>query len=381
MAKKKLYILYLVTTLFWFSTYIYSPVLPTYVKSLGASYLMVGLILGCYGVGQLVLRVPIGILSDRWNRRRIFIKLGLLSLVVSSAGLYLFKAPGLILVFRSFSGVASAFWVIFTVLYSSYFAESEATKAVGVLNAFCNGGMLAGLLAGGFIVKWWGIEANFLVSLAAAVTGLLVSFAISEKKIDRKPVEIKELFTVVKDRNFQIVSVVGVICQFVSFATVYGFTPVVAKNLGASDFQIAMLTALSALPGIFGSILGGSFFAEKLGENRTMIYGLVITATSCAIIPFAHNMTVLSVSQFFGGFGAGTVFPLLMGLCIKNVSSDKRATAMGIFQAIYGLGMFMGPAVVGALTDGIGIKWGFIAIGAVALCGIPVSMLYRQDKN
>jgi MFS family permease len=341
---------------------------------------MVGLILGCYGVGQLVLRVPIGIISDRLRKRRIFINMGLLSLVISSLGLYLFREPVLILIFRSLSGVASAFWVIFTVLYSSYFDESQATKAVGILNAFCNGGILLGLLSGGFIVRSLGVTATFFVSLVVATIGFVISFSISEKQIDRKPAEVKELLMVVRDGNFQTVAIIGVICQFVSFATVYGFTPVVAKNLGASDFQIAMLTALSTVPAVIGSALSGSYFAGKFGEKKTMIYGLVIAALACCAIPYSHNMAVLSISQFLGGFGTGTVFPLLMGLSIKNVSSDKRATAMGIFQAIYGLGMFMGPTVVGALTDGVGIKWGFITIGAVALSGILVSMFYKQEK-
>lgn len=379
MAKGRIYLIYIVTTLFWFSTYIYTPMLPTYIKSLGASYFLVGLILGCYGVGQMLLRVPIGILSDRLNKRKVFISLGLVSLLISSLGMYFFKNPLLILVFRSFSGVASAFWVIFTVLYSSYFAESEATKAMGVLSAFCNGGILLGLLSGGFIVREFSIKVVFIVSVITAVIGLVFSFAISEKRVERKPIEVKELFMVVHDSNFIAVSVIGVICQFVSFATVYGFTPVVAENLGASDFQIAMLTAISALPSVIGSALSGSFFAKRFGENKTMVYGLILAALSCCIIPFAPNMMILSISQFFGGFGTGTVFPLLMGLSIKNVSGDKRATAMGIFQSVYGLGMFMGPTVVGALSDGIGIRWGFITIGAVALSGVFISMLYKQD--
>lgn len=379
MAKRKIYLLYIVTTLFWFSMYIYTPMLPTYIKSLGASYFLVGLILGCYGAAQMLLRIPIGIISDRLNKRKVFINLGLVALLISSLGLYLFTKPILILIFRSFSGVAAAFWVIFTVLYSSYFHEAEATKAVGILNAFCNGGILIGLLSGGFIVRSYGIKATFLVSLIFSAIGLAISFSVSEKKVERKPTEVKELLMVVRDGNFITVSTIGVICQFVSFATVYGFTPVVAKNLGASNFQIAMLTAISALPSIIGSALSGSFFAKRFGENNTMVYGLILAALSCAVIPFAPNMTVLTISQFLGGFGTGTVFPLLMGLSIKNVSSEKRATAMGIFQAVYGLGMFLGPTVVGALTDGVGIEWGFITIGAVALSGVLISRLYKQE--
>jgi len=140
-----------------------------------------------------------------------------------------------------------------------------------------------------------------------------------------------------------------------------------------------MLTAVSALPAVIGSALSGTFFAKRLGENKTMAYGLIVAALSCVVIPFAPNMMVLYISQFLGGFGTGTVIPLLMGLSMKNVSSDKRATAMGIFQAVYGLGMFMGPTVVGALSDGIGIKWGFVTIGVGALSGVLISRLYKQD--
>lgn len=342
--------------------------------------MLVGLILGCYGVGQLVLRVPLGIISDSLHKRKIFVCFGLVFILISSLGMYFFSQPFLILIFRTFTGVASAFWVIFTVLYSSYFAESEATKSVGILNAFCNGGVLAGLITGGFIVRAFDIRATFFISVIAGAVGLVLSLSISEKTIERHT-DIRELLMVARDRNFIVISIIGVLCQFVTFATVYGFTPVMAKNLGATDFQIAMLTAVSVLPSVIGSALSGSFFAEKFGENKTIAYGLILSAVCCSIIPFAQSMPALFISQFLGGFGTGTVFPLLMGLSIKNVSVDKRATAMGIFQSIYGLGMFMGPTVVGALSDGIGIRWGFITIGLVALSGVFISLLYTGDMN
>lgn len=381
MKKSKIYILYAVTLLFWFSTYIYTPMMPTYIKSLGASYFMVGLILGCYGVGQLVLRVPIGILSDRINKRKIFVIAGLTFLVLSSLGLYLFANPMLILVFRSFSGIASAFWVIFTVLYSSYFLESESTKAVGILVAFCNAGIMFGLVFGGFIVRAFDMKTTFLVSLCTALAGLVLSFGVGEKKINRRPAQVRELLMVLKDANFLTVSAVGVICQFVIFATLYGFTPVVARNMGASDFSIAMLSAVAALPSVIGSALSGSFLGKKFGEKNTMVYGLIISAVSCCILPFSKDFTMLTILQVICGLGAGTVFPLLMGLSIKKVSSDKRATAMGIFQAIYGLGMFLGPTIIGALSDSVGIDWGFITIGGVTLAGVLIALLYKEDKK
>ena len=48
----------------WFSLYIYVPVLPIYSKDLGANLQFVGLIIGSYAVGQVLFRIPIGYLSD-----------------------------------------------------------------------------------------------------------------------------------------------------------------------------------------------------------------------------------------------------------------------------------------------------------------------------
>ena len=60
----------LVTSLFWFSMYTYVPVLTSYIESLGASHKMAGAIIGSYGFVQMILRIPLGILSDRMHKKR-----------------------------------------------------------------------------------------------------------------------------------------------------------------------------------------------------------------------------------------------------------------------------------------------------------------------
>lgn len=63
-------ILIIVTGLFWLSMYTYVPILALYAQRLGASYDMVGIIIGSYGLTQLLLRLPIGIASDAWGYSR-----------------------------------------------------------------------------------------------------------------------------------------------------------------------------------------------------------------------------------------------------------------------------------------------------------------------
>jgi len=103
---------YLVTSLFWFSLYAFVPNLPIYAESLGASNKLIGLIISSYGFVQMVLRLPLGIYSDKINARKRFILLGILISVISSLGMGFFKNPWSLLIFRGLSGAAAAAWFL-----------------------------------------------------------------------------------------------------------------------------------------------------------------------------------------------------------------------------------------------------------------------------
>ncbi|HEX5414588.1 MAG TPA: hypothetical protein VFZ25_02905, partial [Chloroflexota bacterium] len=54
--------LFAISTLFyWAALYVYVPILPVYAQTLGASLTVVGLVVSAYGLGQLVLRIPVGV--------------------------------------------------------------------------------------------------------------------------------------------------------------------------------------------------------------------------------------------------------------------------------------------------------------------------------
>ena len=93
-----------VTSLYWFSLYTYIPTFSPYLKSLGISYKMIGIILGSYGFTQMLLRIPLGVFSDRINKRKIFVLLGVLLGALSALGLWAFANPYLILLFRALAG-------------------------------------------------------------------------------------------------------------------------------------------------------------------------------------------------------------------------------------------------------------------------------------
>lgn len=62
--------------------------------------------------------------------------------------------------------------------------------------------------------------------------------------------------------------------------------------------------------------------------------------------------------------------PVLMGLAIKHVHPTRRATAMGFYQAIYSLGMFGGPAIVGWIGDAFGLAGGFYCVSGISAIAV-----------
>jgi MFS family permease len=96
---------------FWVSLYAYVPTLPLYVESKVDSLAWVGFVLATYGIWQMIIRVPLGIASDRVGRRKPFVIVGF---VLSAFGAWIMgnaKGTTGLAVGRSLSGFAVSTWV------------------------------------------------------------------------------------------------------------------------------------------------------------------------------------------------------------------------------------------------------------------------------
>lgn len=356
----------LVATLFWFSLYTYVPILAAYVEQLGASHKMAGVIVGSYGFTQMLLRIPVGIISDKIHKRRLFISFGLFFAFFSGLGLWLTKDLNVILLFRSLAGAAAATWVDFTILFTSYYEHGKATEAVGVVSFYSAIGQMLGMLAGSWMVEVMDWQAPFGFGAAVGVIALVLSFFLVdnfEEGADK--ITLNEMLNVIKDRTLITVSSLAILAQILTFATVYGFTPVFAGTLGISKFEMGLLTVFSTLPTAFASVIVGKYLVRRFDDKKIVVWGFVLTGIFTVTIPFTRSFWLLIATQILAGAGRGFSFTILMGLSIKDVESNKRATAMGFFQAIYGLGMFMGPVIMGLLGDAFNLAQGFIVLGSL----------------
>lgn len=381
MPKGKRIPLYLLTVfLFWFSLYAYTPLLADSAESLGASTTFSGIIIGAYGLTQLLLRIPLGILSDRLNKRKLFLIAGSAILIAASAVPLLWVSPEGLLVARILFGASACVWVIFTVLFSSYFPLEKTSQSISIISMMNGIGVALSTLLGGIVARAWGVQAIYFLSLGSGALGFILCFFIKDEKVEREPLSLRELFKVGKDKALLTASLLAVVAEFINFGTFSGFTPLLARNLGADEAAMGLLTMLGSLPNIIAPLLCAVVLHRKVGMRRCTLLSFLLLGVSSIALPSAPTMIMLYVWQVVGGLGRGILFVTLMALAIESIPGERRSSAMGFYQAIYGIGMTLGPIVFGAMISPDNLAPGFVFAGILALVVlVPAFIFVRRD--
>lgn len=372
-----------VTLLYWTSMYVYVPTLSPFLSSKGLSLQLIGIILGSYGFMQMFVRFPLGILSDRWGKRKPFILFGMLTAAISCL---LFLIPGLWvwpLAGRLMAGVCASTWVAFTVMYASYFGADQTGRAMGNISMMTVSGQMIGMLLSGWLTDGFGDTAPFATGALIAGIGLLLAIFLKEPRSEQRAqpgMSFAMIKNVVRTKTLLRVSLLSILAHGVLFITMFGFTPLKAEEMGFGGIGLTVLVFAFMLPHAFASLVTARWFTPRYGNWGTIGTGFVLSALCTISMIYTQSFSMLIVTQAINGFAQGLHLPLLLGLAIRDVELPGRATGMGLYQALYAIGMFSGPFLAGWLNESWGLNGGFLfgsLLGAAA--ALLVWYFARQD--
>ncbi len=116
-------------------------------------------------------------------------------------------------------------------------------------------------------------------------------------------------------------------------------------------------------------MLAGSL-ADRFGRRRTFQTGLVVFTTASVLCSLAPNLDSLIALRVLQAIGASMLNPVAMSIITNTfVEPRARARAIGVWGAVVGVSMALGPLVGGGLTQWIGwrsIFWINLPIGLAA---------------
>lgn len=148
----------------------------------------------------------------------------------------------------------------------------------------------------------------------------------------------------------------------------------------------ALQWVLSGYALSFGVVLVSAGRAGDLwGRRKLFVTGLVIFVVGALASVFAPTILILNIARLFTGIGAGMFSPQIMGIIQQLFQGEARGKAYGIFGAVVGLGVSIGPVVGGLIIDsfdeGLGWRLTFLLIVIVGAAAIPLAANWLPEDQ
>lgn len=362
------------TYFFWISLYLYVPVLPLHAQDLGANLEMVGIIIASYAIGQLLLRIPIGVGSDIVGRKPFAVgalvlsALGAVWLAVSPDAWSLFAA-------RTLTGVAAAGWVAISVLFASYYPASNTSRAMAVIMSVNTFSLVTATFIGGIVADYFGNLSTFYGAAGIGFAGALLLLSAPEPKIVKATkYSFSTLLGILKTPLLLRVSAIAITLQFVTFGVNFGFLPIHAENLGASKSEIGYITTAGLLAAVAGTA-ASAWVTKRWGPTTAVMVAGLATLFSLVVMTITTDLITLGALQTLNGFGRGMMNTVLISMALASAPVAIRATAMGSYQALYAIGMLLGPAASGPIAAAWGIEMVFWAAAVSTVVGGAIALI------
>ena len=364
-ANRPLIFIYMVVVfLYWGALYFYVPTLSVYAESKVSDLSLVGVMLSMYGLWQAVTRFPLGLLADRVGRRKPFILAGF---VVAGLGAVMMGvSPGIegLIAGRALTGFAASVWVLLVVSFSSLFPPAEAVRASAILSAVSAISRMIVTSSTGALNDIGGYPLSFFFAAGTACLAMMVMLAIKEQRRPTKQSSVEDVTRLITRRDVLLPSLLCAVLQYAIWSSTFGFTANLARKLGATDVALGLLTSMNV-----GVVLLGNFFttamSKRIGAHRMVIITFLMVFSGLGLLWLSQDLWIVYVGQICMGLASGVGYPVLMGMSIRHVDDSQRATAMGLFQAVYAIGMFTGPWLSGILADTIGLQPMFGVVGVL----------------
>jgi EmrB/QacA subfamily drug resistance transporter len=132
-------------------------------------------------------------------------------------------------------------------------------------------------------------------------------------------------------------------------------------------------------------MLAAGMLGDILGRKRIMLAGVAIFCGGSVVAALAGNVDWLIAGRVIMGVGAAASEPGTLSI-IRHVYPDRetRADALGVWAAVSGLALALGPVIGGALvgfSSWRAIFWFNLGLGAVAFVLAAISVPETSDRQ
>ena len=356
---------------------IVSPLLPLYVKDMGATGIWLGIIMAAYAVSNSIINPISGRLSDR-SGRKLFLGIGLLACCIVSLGYIWAGNVYELALIRLIHGAAAMTIPVALAYVGDLSPQGEEGKWMGYANAAFFSGFGIGPLMGGIITEHFGMNATFSTMAGLNLLAFFITLFFLPEVRRRKMATSPRL-------SFKEMSASGMVKGIFSFRIsesigrggITTFLPVFAAMIGLSISRIGILLAVSILT---VSILGplGGMIADRFNRRALIVLGQSIFVISMVAIPMTNSFEQLLGALLIQGISGAICMPAASALIVGEGRKFGMGSTMSIFFLAMGVGMAIGPVLGGVIADSVSINSVFYTAAGMGVIGTSLFIWFSR---
>jgi MFS family permease len=370
------------------------PLFPLYTISLGASLGMLGLITAVLGLARLASALPVGMLSDRLDRKTVLVG-GMITFALSFVLYALAPTAALLAVPRALQAIAMVATFPLGIAYIGDVVERrDRGAAIGVYTAAMGSGFAVGPLLGSWVGSVAGYPAAYLSGAVIAVVGAgygaarLVRTKVKSVETPTAPrlVDVPALVALARHPAMVMACVANIAMTLSMTGAIFTYFPVYARGVGISTVAIGSLFAWRSIASASGRIPMGPL-SSRLPAHWTLAAVLVVEAAIDLAISRTASPLALTALLILEGIGFGVFLVSGQMAVAATAAQTNRGAAVGLFWMAGSIGDFFGPIALGFIAQERGLVAVFqtvavsVIVGAVLVAGLGMMAAHRSART
>lgn len=376
---KNIYIIFGITLMAVMGVSSITPAFPKMMNVLNISPRSVGLLITVFTLPGVFLTPLLGILADRYGRKRILVPSLILFGLAGSACAFTQNFQ-MLLVLRFFQGAgAASLGSLNVTILSDLYTGHRRITAMGYNASVLSVGTAAYPALGGILAAFaWNFP--FFLPLIAIPFGLFVLFYLKnpEPSQDLHLLEyLKNTFQCIKDGKALILFTISAVTFIILYGSYLTYFPLfVSLFFTDSPLIIGFLMAgMSLITALTSSQLGK--ISKHFSGHALLMISFFLYGLSLLILPFITHLGAISLPIILFGVAQGMNIPGIQTLLATLAPMEYRGAFMSFNGMVLRLGQTLGPLLMGLCYGLWGITGAFIT-GAVLAFIIVILLTVTQ---
>jgi len=364
------------------NTLIVAP-LPDILEDFDLSDSSAGLLVAAATLPGIVVAPIIGLLADRFGRRKVLIPC-LVAFGVAGAGAAFAPSFGVLLAMRLLQGFGSAGLInLAVVLLGDYWEGSDRARLIGYNAAVLTVSVAVFPAVGGLLAQLGGWRWSFAPYALAVVTAVAV-WMLLPVRATPVPVplsrQVRDAVAVLK-----LPVVFGAVSfGFVLFVLIFGLFLTAMPILLEDDFGLdagvrGLILAFPATGSTVAALTLGRT-RSRFGARKLLLISSMFFVIGFTTIGLANVLVLLFAGGLLYGLGEGASIPTVQDLVAGAAPEASRGAVVAAWVGAARAGQTLGPLLAGVGLEAMGPSTTFVIGGAVSAVLLVLQLVVRLDR-